>query len=129
MERSILLAGLALCLFSLWALLRHDVRRLIAPAREARAVVVGHVANWDDGERTYAARLRFQADEQVHEVTDQRLRRQPLPPEGAAVIVRFPAGRPDLARIPHPWMWAWVYAAVTMMAVMLLARLLGWAGS
>jgi hypothetical protein len=117
-----------LCVFSLWALIRHDRLRLGAPSREARAVVVGYTQGWSDGQPNYAARLRFDAEGATHDVTDQIYRSIRKPPEGTAVIVRYPEGRPDLARIPRPLMWLAVYGAILLMTGLLLARLLGWIG-
>lgn len=128
MERAIILAGLALCLFALWALVRKDAARWFALSREVRATVVGHQEGWSDGHRTYAARLRFEAEGTSHEVIDQVLNGRPTPPEGTVVMLRFPVGRPDLARIPRPWTWAWVYLTIIGMTGILVARLMGWIG-
>ena len=128
MESFFLCAGIALCLFSLWALGRNDWVRLNTLSRDARATVVGHVRSESDGSPTYAARLRFSAEGKEHEVTDQVHTSRPRPPEGTVLTVRYPVARPDLARIPRPWMWAGIYALLIGLAGVLGARLEGWIG-
>ncbi|NLR39613.1 DUF3592 domain-containing protein [Novosphingobium sp. ERW19] len=128
MEQVILSIGIALCLFALWALLRQDWPRLMRPSRKVEAVVSGHEQGWDSGRPLYAMRLHFQAEGCEHEVTDQVWRRKPTPPVGTKLMVRFPEGCPEMARVPRPAMWAFVYGCIVLMGGMLLAKALGLLG-
>lgn len=129
MEQAILGIGISLCLFALWAMLRQDWPRLTQSSREADAVVSGHERGWDSGRPLYAMRLRFEAEGCEHQVIDQVWRRKPIPPVGTRLLVRFPVGRPEMARIPRPWMWAFVYGCVVLMGGMLVAKALGLIGN
>jgi len=123
MERAIILAGLALCVFALWALVRHDRVRWTRPTRRVTARVCGHEARWFEDTRSYAARYRFSAEGAEHEVVDAVFTPTRSPPEGTAVELAYPAGRPDLARPRRFLMWLAVYAAIGVTAVMLATRL------
>jgi hypothetical protein len=129
METYLLWASLALCLFSLWAILRHDWLRLTRPVRRSRGTVVGHSRGHDDGAATYSARIRFAAEDGEHEVIDPMLAPTPHLPLGTMVEVAWPAGRPDLARPPRPLLWALCYAVLLGLTTIVAARLAGWLGA
>ena len=126
METYFLVAGIALCLFSLWALARHDWLRLTRPARQAIGTVVGHRTGLDEGQRTYAPIYRFVAEDGEHEVIDPVYSRRANPDIGTVRTLSWPEGHPDLARPPRPLLWAVVYLFLTGTAVLLLAKLFGW---
>lgn len=126
MEAWFLYGGMALCLFSLWVLARKDWVRLRTVSRQAEAEVVDHRISRDNDGTSYAAVLRFEAEGQHHEVVDQLLHARPQPPLGTRVSLSYPFGRPDLARIPRPWTWLFVYSVLIFTFSILLARLLGW---
>lgn len=128
MKAYFLWGGLALCLFALWAMLRHDWLRLTRPSVRGAGTVTGHAAGWSDGSRTYAARIAFVADGEPREFIDQMQRPAPRPPVGTVVTLAWPEGRPDLARPPRPLLWALVYGLIVALAGVLAARLLGWIG-
>lgn len=123
MRLAIILAGVAMCLFALWALWRHDRLRVAAPSRRVSAQVCGHEARWFEDTRSYAARYRFSAEGAEHEVVDAVFTPTRSPPEGAHVELAYPAGRPDLARPRRLAMWVGVYAAILLMIVVLLTQL------
>lgn len=123
MERAIILSGLALCVFALWALVRHDRVRWTTPSRRVTAHVCGHEARWFEDTRSYAARYRFSAEGAEHEVVDVVFTPTRTPAEGAAVELAYPAGRPDLARPRRTVLWLVVYAVIGVMIVLLVMRL------
>lgn len=125
MERVILWTALAFCGFCLWLLLRHDWLRWTRLTREAQATVVGQGAHWGDNGRMYSARLRFQAEGRIYEVVDQLYASKPQLADGAQCRVTWPDGRPDLARIPRPWMWSSVYCILLYLFVILSGKLTG----
>lgn len=125
MERVILSTALIFCGWCLWLLLRHDWLRWTRPMREAQAIVVGQRTGWSDSRRAYAARLQFQAEGRQHEVIDQLYGSKPAMADGARCRVMWPDGRPDLARIPRPWMWTGVYGILLYLAIILVGRLTG----
>lgn len=118
--------GIVLCLFSLWALNRHDWLRLTRPARRVESEVIGHRKfSGADGD-SYAALYRFAADGAVHEVTDSVYASTRKPPVGTRRWLAYPEGRPDLARPARPLLWAATYAFFIGMGGLLLAKALGW---
>lgn len=126
MEAWFLYGGMALCLFSLWVIARKDWVRLTTIARTAEAEVIGHKISNDNDGTSYAAQFRFSAEGKVHEVADAVLSSRPQPPVGTKVTLSYPFGRPDLARIPRPWTWLFVYGTLLFMLGMLAAKALGW---
>lgn len=126
MERWFLGAGIALCLFSLWAVARHDWQRLIRPGRRVLARVTGHRESWENAARFYAAIYSFQDENGTHEVVDAVHASNPFPPVGTQVELTYPEGRPDLARPPRPLLWALVYLLLLFLTGMLAAKALGW---
>lgn len=127
MESYFLWAGIALCLFSLWAIARHDWLRLIRPMRRVEGEVIRHATARDDGRLTYAAVYAFTIEDGRHEATDAVWSLRPEPPLGTRRILAFPEGRPDLARPPRPWLWIAIYAVLAYLLAVLAARVLGWA--
>ena len=121
-----LLAGQALCLLSLWVLVRADVVRFTRPACRVEAVVTGYRSHWDDGGKSYAPVYRFTSEGAVHEVADAIHHPAARPPLGTAVTLNHPQGRPDLARVPRPLMWLVVYGALVLLEAVLLAKMMGW---
>ena len=126
MEAWFLTAGIAMCLVSLCAIGRNDWVRLGAISRQVEAEVIGHKITRDNDGTSYAAVLRFDAEGRSHEVVDQALSVRPEPPVGTRVTLTYPFGRPDLARIPRPWTWLFVYAVLLFMLGILIAKAMGW---
>jgi hypothetical protein len=125
-ERYFLYAGIALCLFSLWAIARHDWVRLTRPSRRVLAQVTGHRTGRSDGAVNYAAIYRFSADGRDHDVTDAVYSSRPRPPLGEIVELGYPAGHPDLARPPRLLMWLAVYGLLIALLAVLGLKLMGW---
>lgn len=126
MERWFLYAGMALCLFSLWAIGRRDWVRVGALHRRVSGEVTGHrISRGGDG-ITYAAVYTFEAEGARHEAVDEVYYASPRPAIGTRVGLSFPVGRPDLARVPRPLMWLGVYGLLLVMFGMLAAKALGW---
>lgn len=123
MERAIILSGLALCVFALWALVRHDRVRWTTPSRRVTARVCGHEARWFEDTRSYATRYRFTAEGAEHEVVDAVFTPTRSLAEGTSVELAYPAGRPDLARPRRAVLWPAVYGLLLVMIVLLAARL------
>ena len=94
MESYILTAGIALCLFSLWAIARHDWLRLTRPSCRVTGVVIGHRSSWDDNSKTYAAIYRFRDESGEHEVIDAVYRPARQPELGAIRELAYPQGHP-----------------------------------
>jgi hypothetical protein len=115
--------GVALCLFSLWVIARRDWIRLTRPSRQVQARVTGHRLVTDSDGPTYAACFTFEAEggrQLAH--SDRRMQ------EGEAVTLFYPEGRPDLARLPRPLMWAAAYVGLAALAVVLAVEGL-WPGT
>jgi len=125
-EHYFLFAGIALAVFSLWVIGRKDWVRLTTIGRSVDAEVIGHSLSCDNDGTSYAAIYRFRAEGKAHEVTDQLLNSRPKPPIGTRVTLSYPIGRPELARVPRPWTWLFVYGVLLFLFGMLVARLLGW---
>ena len=123
-----LIAGQALCLFSLWAIARHDWVRLTRPSRRITAVVTGYRSSWSDGSKSFAAIYRFALGGAEHDVIDGVYGSSPKPPVGTRVELAYPEGRPDLARPPRPLLWLSVYGLLAAMEAVLLAKMMGWIG-
>ena len=121
-----LLAGQALCLFSIWVLARADFVRLMRPACRVEAVVTGYRSYWDDGGKSYAPVYRFTSEGAEHEVADAVFGSSRKPPLGTTVELVYPEGRPDLARVPRPLMWLAVYGVLVGLEAVLLAKMMGW---
>lgn len=126
MEIYFLLAGQALCLFSLWSLARRDLVRLTQPAVRVDAVVTGYRSRWEDGRHNYAPVYRFTSADGEREVVEMLYRAAQSPPVGTVVALRHPVGRPDLARVPRPLLWLLVYGLLVGLDAMLLAKMMGW---
>lgn len=126
MERWFFYGGIALCLFALWAIARRDRVRWGAVMRAVDAHVTGHRTRRDDDGIHYAAIYAFQAEGARHEVIDEVYSARPVPPIGQPRQLTYPAGRPDLARVPRPVLWLAIYGLLLAMVAVLSARLLGW---
>ena len=126
MELTFLIAGQALCLFSIWVLARADLVRLTRPSRRVEAVVTGFRSTWNEGSRSYAPVYRFASEGGEHEVTEALYSGARKPPVGTAVALQHPEGRPDLARVPRPLLWLAIYGLLAGLEAALLAKMLGW---
>ncbi len=126
MKLYFLLAGQLLCLFSLWVLARRDVVRLTRPSRRVIGVVTGYRSTWDEGARAYAPVYRFAGEGAEHEVVDALYSNAAKPPVGTQVALRYPEGRPDLAQVPRPLLWAAVNALLAGLEAVLFAVMMGW---
>ncbi len=129
MELYLLLAGQALCLFSLWVLARRDFVRLTRPPVRVEAEVTGYRSTWNEGSRSYAPVYRFTSEGAEHEVVEAVYSGPEYPPRGTMVVLRHPAGCPELAQVPRPLMWLAVYGLLVFLEGMLLAKMMGWIGS
>lgn len=125
MRDAAILASMALCLFCLWVTARNDLKRLFGISRTVRAVVIGHRRMPDD-QPSYSAVLRFSAEGAEHEVVDQLCHATPQPPIGTELDLTYPVGRPDLARVPRPLAWSFVYAVLIGTTVLLGGLLFGY---
>ena len=122
----LLIAGQALCLFSLWVLARADLVRLTRPACRVEAVVTDFRSTWNEGSRSYAPVYRFTSEGAAHEVTEALYSGARKPPVGTPVALQHPKGRPDLARVPRPLLWLSVYGLLVGLEAVLLAKMMGW---
>lgn len=125
-EAYFIYAGLALALFGLAALIRHDWLRLTRPTRRVLAQVLRHESSFQDGGMAFAAVYAFRDEHGPQEVTDAVYGPQPSPAVGATIELAYPDGRPDLARPRRLLTWLWVYATLLFMLGMLTAKLMGW---
>lgn len=125
MERWFLFGGIFLCLFALWAVVRHDWLRLTRPNRRIMARVVGHRLHDDADGQSFAPRYRFHDGLAEREVVDQVASASRKPEIGALVELAYPEGRPDLARPPRPLMWCTVYGGLLYGLGVLTAKALG----
>lgn len=126
MESFFFLSGMALCLFALWAVARHDWLRLTRPKRRVLARVKGHRTSWENSSKSYAAIYAFSAEGGSHEVEDALHASFPQPEVGAMRELVYPEGRPDLARPPRPAMWLAVYFFLIALIVLLSLAWMGW---
>ena len=116
---------MALCLFSLWAIARHDWLRLTRPSRRVVGEVIGHRTRLDGESRNFAAIYRFTAEDAVHEVQDMVLNAAPRPAVGSLRELVYPAGHPELARPPRPLLWGTVYLFLIGAGALLSAKAAG----
>ena len=128
METYFLYGGMALCLFSLWAIARYDWLRLTRPLSRALGEVTGYRSSWDDSIKTYAAIYRFGDASGEHEVIDAVYHAAPQPEIGTIRELAYPQGRPDLARPPRPWLWGGIYLLLLGLLGVLIAKVLGLLG-
>ena len=125
MESWIVWSGIALGLFIIWTLARHDWLRLTRPSRRVVARVSGHRESVEDGSTAYAAQVTFTDATGVHEVTDSVSWSSPRPEVGALRELRYPAGYPKLARPPRFLRWVLVYAMLLALIGLLIAKATG----
>lgn len=126
MELYFLIAGQALCLFSLWVLARRDFVRLTRPPVQVEAEVTGYRSTWNEGSRSYAPVYGFTSEGAEHEVVEAVYSGAEYPPRGTRVALSHPAGRPELAQVPRPLMWIAVYGLLLFMEAALLTKMMGW---
>ena len=126
MEHWILGSGIAMCLFSLWVLGRRDWLRLTLPSRQVLGEVIGHRAQWSEGERSYAAIYRFTGEDGIHEVVDVSYGPKPEPPIGTMRELHYPEGHQELAQPPRPVLWIAVYLLMVSLLGMLVTKAMGW---
>ncbi|WP_088310981.1 DUF3592 domain-containing protein [Novosphingobium sp. B 225] len=126
MESFVLYAAMALVLLTLALLLRSDLPRWLGMERRVDAEVIGHHSSVHDNTRSYAPVYRFGAEGRTHEVTDQVYSGREYPPVGTRVTLSYPHGRPDLARVPRPWLWLGVYAVLLYGLAVLIGKATGW---
>jgi hypothetical protein len=124
-EAWFLYGGIALCLFALWAIARHDWLRLTRPSRRVLAEVVGHHVVDDGDGRSFAARYRFHDGLGEQMVTDPVALNSPRPPIGTIVELAYPDGYPELARPPRTLTWLLIYAGLLYGMGVLAAKSLG----
>ncbi len=129
MKLYFLWAGITLCLFSLWALARHDWLRLTRPSLRVLATICGHRSTLDEGHRNYAALFRFSAEGAEHEVADSLYSPTRTFAVGTIMELVYPEGRPELARPPRLLMWIAVYGVLIGLGSVLAAKMMGWLGS
>lgn len=120
---------MALCLFSLWAIARHDWLRLTRPGRRVTGEVTGHRSSWEDSIKTYAAIYRFRDENGEHEVADSLYRAVARPEIGTTRELAYPRGRPDLARPPRPLLWSGIYLFLLALLSILTTKALGLLGN
>jgi hypothetical protein len=118
------LAGLALCLFCLGVLLWRDWPWLTRPPKRVQAIVTDHKPSNDEGVTGYTAIFSFQFEGAPYEVLDLVTRSTPHFDVGSTVGLTYPYGRPDLARVPRPWLWGAIYAGLLGITALLLGKLL-----
>ncbi len=126
MENVILYVAMAFVALCLWLVARNDLVRLNGLSRQARGEVIRHHCQFHNNVRSYAPVYRFDAEGTTHEVTDQVYSGAQQPPVGTRVQLSYPVGRPDLARVPRPWLWAGVYLLLIGLLGVLVAKKLGW---
>jgi hypothetical protein len=124
-----LTVSVALCAFSLWVLVRRDWVRLTRPSRSVQARVTGHRESHSGGDQTWAAIYSFEDGHGHREVIDEVYQSAPQPPLGAAIMLVYPEGRPDLARKPRLFLWLGVYSVIVGLLALLLAKAFGLIGS
>ncbi len=125
MEHYFLFAGVALCLFSLWAIARHDWLRLTRPGRLACGKVTGYRSNFEDGSYSYAAIYHFADESGPHEVVDAVYHLARQPELGAIRELAYPQGHPELARPPRPLLWGVIYLFLLGLLGIFIAKALG----
>jgi hypothetical protein len=125
METIFLFGGIALCLFGLGVLARHDWLRLTRPTRRVLGRVTGHRISRDSDGESFAAIYSFTAENGLQEVVDAVYHANRQPPVGTIRELAYPEGHPKLARPPRLWLWLTIYAGLTLGAGILAAKMLG----
>jgi uncharacterized membrane protein YccC len=118
--------GIAIGVFALWALARHDWLRLTRKSQTVTAEIVDHHETRDEGRPMFAPIYRFLENGRSYDVVDAVLKNRRTPPIGTKRILVFPQGHPELARPPRWLMWIAVYLFLAIAIGMLAAHLLGW---
>jgi hypothetical protein len=126
MKTYLIWAGIALCVFSLWSIGRNDWLRITRPCVRVLARVASYRSNFDKSGRHFAAVYRFSAEGAEHDVIDQVYSSTRRPEIGQIVELRYPEGRPDLARPPRVLMWIAVYITLLTLMGMIFAKWMGW---
>lgn len=126
METAILRVATGFIALCLWLVARGDLARLRGMTRNVPGQVIGHRCSLHDSTRSYAPIYRFTAEDGTHEVIDQVYSGAPHPPVGSWVQLAYPHGRPDLARVPRPWLWVFVYSVLIAMLGLLVAKQMDW---
>lgn len=106
---------------------RDDWLQRRAGRRRVRAKVVGYRSDRDPkGIETFAPVLRIEEGSDAgHEGVDPVFKRSRTPAMGTLVFVVYPAGRPDRAHLPHPWIGSVSYVSLIGMLVVVTFALLG----
>jgi hypothetical protein len=125
MQNAFLWMGIALTTFCLFIFVRDDWRMLSRGRRRARGTVFGHRRSIDEGSEVFAPMVRFQAEDgRQFETTDIVLNATPTPQVGTELGVVYPAGLPHKARVSRPCLRVFLYAVLTGLLALLIARLL-----
>lgn len=106
---------------------RDDWLQRRAGRRRVRARVVGYRSDRDPkGIETFAPVLRIEEGSDAgHEAVDPVFKGRRTPAVGTPVFVIYPAGRPDRAHLPHPWIRSISYVSLITMLVVVTYALLG----
>ena len=107
-------------------LVAEDWQHVFRPKRRVMATVVGFRSELDEGTRSFTPRLNF-TDETGKdvEVLDTLFSAVRKPAEGSHVELVYPAGRPDMARVPRPWLRLLIYGIAGYMLVVLTLVMMG----
>ena len=107
-------------------LIVEDWQHLSKPSRRVTATVVGYRSDIDEGARRFTPRLSF-TDEtgQPVEVLDKLYSPSRAPAEGSPIDLVYPIGRPEMARVPRPWMRSLIYVFLGFLLVMVALRVMG----
>lgn len=108
-------------------LLAQDVRHFRGCRRRVQGEVVGHRSSYDEGARTYVARVAY-VDHfgQRHEIEDSRGSAREQPSVGTTMPVDYPESHPGKGRVPHPAIRAIVYGFLITASAALSAKMIGW---
>src|SRR4051812_24693033 len=105
MEAFVIVIGLALIGFSLWAIARHDWLRLTRRSHRAAGGVTGRWIARDGDGNNFSVIYAFQTEAGEHTVQDAVQQHTPEPQVGTMRELRYPEGHPELARPPRALLW------------------------
>jgi len=116
---------LAVALFALGSLAWRDLGWRNRQRREVEGTIASFKSSMNRGAEVFAPVIRFTAEGAEHEITDIAYSERPKRAVGDKVMLAYPEGRPDLARIPRPAVTVLIYAAFAFMALMAAAGVAG----
>ena len=122
------LAGLGICCFMLFEMIKADKQRAGGKVRIS-GTVMAHAASIENGVQTFATIIRYEVDGKLYEIVDDLWKPSRNPKTGHSVTLVYPEGYPALAYVPRPILRTCAYACVGSLAALMIVILASSASS